>query len=93
MAQGPQSLFSENHMLQMLEEVQFDDITFGIFPRVGSSLSEAYGRWAQNSVGDVLDMLMQALEVWHARATLNMHYPLTSIRDFHIYIKWASHTE
>ena len=47
----------------MFTEFQFDDIVFGIFPKVGGEMAEAYDRWAKNSVGDIIDMLMQALEV------------------------------
>jgi hypothetical protein len=42
-------------------EFHFDDILFGIFPKVGT-LDEAYDCWTKNSVGDIINMLMQALE-------------------------------
>ena len=44
-------------------EFQFEDIIFGIFPKVGAAMFYAYGYWANNSVGDIMDMLMQMLEV------------------------------
>lgn len=47
----------------MLAEFQFEDITFGIFPKVGGSVQHAYGCWTKNSVGDNIEMLMQMLEV------------------------------
>ena len=47
----------------MFMEFQFEDIVFGIFPRVGGEISYAYGFWPNNSVGDIMDMLMQMLEV------------------------------
>ena len=47
----------------MFAEFQFEDIIFGIFPKVGSGISYAYGYWAKNSVGDIIEMLMQMLEV------------------------------
>lgn len=62
-ARGSLSLFSENHALPLLDTIQFDDIVFGLFPRSGFSLAMAYGFWAKNSAGDVIDMVMQALEV------------------------------
>ena len=47
----------------MFAEFQFEDIIFGIFPQVGSGISYAYGYWAKNSVGDIVEMFMQMLEV------------------------------
>ncbi|GJE86785.1 kinase-like domain-containing protein [Phanerochaete sordida] len=61
-ARGSQSLFSNNHTLPMLDELAFNDIIFGIFPKSGIAMNFAYGHWATNSVGDILDMIMQALE-------------------------------
>jgi hypothetical protein len=62
-ASGPSSLLSSNHALPLLAEFQFDDIIFGIFPKVGGTMEEAFQYWAEDSVGDVMDMLLQALEV------------------------------
>jgi hypothetical protein len=47
----------------MFAEFQFEDIIFGIFPKVGGEIIVAYGYWANNSVGDIIEMLMQMLEV------------------------------
>ena len=47
----------------MFMEFQFEDIVFGIFPKVGAEVLDAFGFWANNSVGDIVDMLMQMLEV------------------------------
>jgi hypothetical protein len=48
----------------MFMEFQFEDIVFGIFPLVGGEMSYAFGSfWPKNSVGDIIDMLMQMLEV------------------------------
>ena len=60
---GPSSLLSTNHMLPLLAEFQFHDIIFRIFPKVGGTMEEAFGYWAKDSVDDVVDMLLQALEV------------------------------
>ena len=60
---GPSSLLSTNHVLPLLAEFQFHDILFGIFPKVGGTMEEAFRCWAKVSVGDVMDMLLQALEV------------------------------
>ncbi len=62
-ATGEKSLMSNNHTLTMFEEFRYEDLVFGIFPKVGHSMSEAYNRWPKNSVGDILDMIMQMLEV------------------------------
>ncbi|CAL1711537.1 unnamed protein product [Somion occarium] len=61
-AAGPSSLLSNNHTLPMLRVFEYEDITFGIFPRTAGCMYEAYGYWPKNSVGDVLDMILQALE-------------------------------
>ena len=46
----------------MFAEFQFEDIIFGIFPKVGGEVTCAYDDWAKNSVGDI-EMLMQMLDV------------------------------
>lgn len=48
----------------MLGEVQIRDVTFGLFPKVGAMMEEALNSWPENSVGDVLDMMLQSLEVF-----------------------------
>ena len=62
-ATGENSLFSNNHALLMIAEFLFEDIIFGIFPKVGGEMFYAYLYWAKNSVGDIIEMLMQMLEV------------------------------
>jgi hypothetical protein len=64
-ATGENSLFSNNHALPMFAEFQFEDIIFGIFPKVGGGMLYLYryGSWAKNSVGDIIEILMQMLEV------------------------------
>ncbi|KAF8955859.1 kinase-like domain-containing protein [Flammula alnicola] len=61
-AAGKDSLNSNNHTLPLFREFQFEDIVFGIFPKVGAGVSDVYGGWAKNSVGDIIEMLMQMLE-------------------------------
>ena len=61
LATTPQSLISTNHTLPMIREVQLGQITFGVFPLVGYTLHTTWDD--DNSVGDILDMLIQALEV------------------------------
>ena len=47
----------------MFQEFKFEDIIFGVFPKVGAVVSDVYGTWAKNSVGDIVEILMQMLEV------------------------------
>ncbi|KAI0766332.1 hypothetical protein BD413DRAFT_570094 [Trametes elegans] len=61
-SRGAYSLATWNHAIPLLELLDFDDITFGVFPKIGSVVFAAYGFWPQNSVGDILDMIMQCLE-------------------------------
>ncbi|OJT14091.1 hypothetical protein TRAPUB_9367 [Trametes pubescens] len=63
LARGPFSLVTYNHAIPLLELLHFEDITFGVFPKIGGDLRDTYGFWAENSVGDILDMLLQCLEM------------------------------
>ena len=60
---GPLVLLSNNHCLPLIKEFVFEDIMFGVFPKTDGSFEEAWGSWTRNSVGDILDMLLQILEV------------------------------
>ncbi|THV00294.1 hypothetical protein K435DRAFT_657502, partial [Dendrothele bispora CBS 962.96] len=66
LSRSPNSLLSQNHALHMLDEIESPSVpvTFGIFPLVGSSLSDAVNPslWPKNSLGDVMEMFLQALE-------------------------------
>ena len=64
-ATGVHALASHNHTLPMIREFTTANVTFGLFPHVGSGLGlkDAYTPYLQNSVGDVLDMIIQAFEV------------------------------
>ncbi|KAK7691879.1 hypothetical protein QCA50_005283 [Cerrena zonata] len=61
-ATGPLALLSNNHTLPMVDTIEFEDVTLGIFPLTGNDMEMAFDFWAQNSVGDVVDMILQALE-------------------------------
>ncbi|RPD56366.1 hypothetical protein L226DRAFT_573966 [Lentinus tigrinus ALCF2SS1-7] len=61
-ARGPDSLLAINHSLPLLEIIELEDITFGIFPKAGWSLYLAYNFWAKSSVGDILHLFLQCLE-------------------------------
>lgn len=67
MARGSYSQATANHAIPLFELFELEDITFGIFPRVGFSMADAYDSWAENSVGDVIDMVLQCLEVRSGR--------------------------
>ncbi|KAF9057151.1 hypothetical protein BJ165DRAFT_1309904, partial [Panaeolus papilionaceus] len=58
----PDILLSSNHILPMISEIVFNDITFGVFPKLDTDLRFAFATiiW-DNSVGDLLYMLLDAL--------------------------------
>jgi hypothetical protein len=62
-AVGKAALHSTNHALPLFQQLVFKDIVFGVFPKIGARVFDIVGRWAKNSVGDVLEMVMQMLEV------------------------------
>ena len=62
-ATGEKSLLSNNHALPMFMEFQFEDIIFGIFPLVGAEMTYLFGYKPNNSVGDIIDILLQMLGV------------------------------
>lgn len=62
LATAPHALISANHTLPLLQELNMEHITLGVFPLVSHSLDSLYGFWAKSSVGDILDAIMQALE-------------------------------
>ena len=62
-ARGKSALHSNNHALPMVQRLVFEDIVFGVFPKIGARICDMAGCWAKNSVGDVLEMVMQMLEV------------------------------
>ena len=63
LSKATRSLLIENHIVPLWGEAQFEDIVFTICPLVGHSMEDCYGCWAKNSVGDIIDMFIQALEV------------------------------
>lgn len=77
-AAGENCPFSNNHALPMVAEFQFEDVIFGIIPKIGGEITCAYGYWAKNSVGDIIEMLMQMLEV---RFTFHV-LPLSFLKKF-----------
>ena len=66
LATGANTLLADNHVLPMIRELHFEDIICGMFPLTGPSMKDSFGVSAffvKNSVGDIMDMLLQALEV------------------------------
>ncbi|KAL1667471.1 hypothetical protein GGF50DRAFT_124799 [Schizophyllum commune] len=62
LATAPHALMCENHTLPLLQEINLEHVTFAAFPYVAQPMERIYGGWAKNSVGDILDAVMQALE-------------------------------
>ena len=62
-ARGKAALHSTNHSLPLYQQFVFEDIVFGVFPKIGAWVFYMVGRWAKNSLGDVLEMAMRMLEV------------------------------
>ncbi|KAI0371422.1 hypothetical protein BV20DRAFT_942248 [Pilatotrama ljubarskyi] len=62
LSRGACSQATPNHAVPLFELFELQDITFGVFPRVGFSMFDAWGSWPENSVGDIVDMIVQCLE-------------------------------
>jgi hypothetical protein len=63
LATGPQSMLVKNHIIPLLQELSYQDMIFGVFPRMAVSMDRSVCSWPKNSVEDILDMICQALEV------------------------------
>ena len=62
-ARGTMPLLHFSHMLPLLDLIELEDITFGVFPMAAGSVDLMYGLWAKPSLGDILDVIIQCLEV------------------------------
>ncbi|KAI0647603.1 kinase-like domain-containing protein [Trametes meyenii] len=62
LSRGLCSQATPNHSIPLFELFEFEDIIFGVFPRIGTTMLDAYDSWPENSVGDIIDMIMQCLE-------------------------------
>jgi len=68
----------------MFAEFRFEDVVFGIFLKAGGEISFAYDYWAENSVGDIIEMLMQMLEVSYTfRGYLSLIIQLKALAFIH----------
>ena len=83
-ATSPLALLNKNHCLPLLQEFALEDVIFGVFPKTGALLEEAWCSWAKNSVGDILDMFLQILvvKISLVSCTKNLNHVLTGC---HIY--------
>ena len=73
----------------MFMELQFEDIIFGIFPLVGAEMSYLSGYWANNSVGDIIDILSQMLEVSVTSAwDISLDFYLFILRHSNLSMTW-----
>ena len=57
------SLLHSCHALPLIDIIQLEDITLGVFPKAAGSVNWAYGFWAKPSVDDILDIIAQCLDV------------------------------
>ena len=63
LSRPPGALLCNNHILPLIDEIVFEDIVIGVFPKVMNWLGEAtYGVYI-TSVEDGLYMILQAFEV------------------------------
>jgi hypothetical protein len=58
----PDNALSNSHILPMVREVQFEDITFGFFPKAQYPLNRVLKNM-KSTVEDAVHMILQALEV------------------------------
>ncbi|KAH9945132.1 kinase-like domain-containing protein [Epithele typhae] len=61
-ATGMPTLVTGNHTLPLLDTIELQDVTFGVFPKAGGSADLLYGSWIEPSEGDILHVLVQCLE-------------------------------
>ena len=59
----PDNALSDSHILPMVLEVQFHDITFGFFPKAQYGLDDVL-KTSKSTVEDAVHMILQALEVF-----------------------------
>jgi len=58
----PDNTLSNSHILPMVHEVQFKDITFGFFPKIQYPLDRVLKNM-KSTVEDAVHMILEALEV------------------------------
>jgi len=61
---SPPDIFQyKNHILPMVDQVVFEDITIGLFPRLNYNIQDVGFPDQQVSIEDILYVVLQALEV------------------------------
>ncbi len=60
LATGKHILQPSNHVLPMFQEIDFDDIVFGIFPYVSACVLDIFDT---GTAGEMINLILQALEV------------------------------
>ena len=68
-SRGSLPLLHFSHTLPLLDYIQLEDITFGVFPKAGGSVDLLFYWWAKPSAGDIVDVIIQCLEVSIALAS------------------------
>ena len=64
-AQSYYGTTNTNHAIPLLDLIDFEDVTFGVFPRIGFPCRDLTSSMFMNSVGDIVDVLLQCIEVCH----------------------------
>ena len=57
------AMLHSSHTLPLLDLIELEDITLGVFPKAAGSVNFAYGFWAKPTVGDILNIVVQCIEV------------------------------
>ena len=81
-SRGPLPLVHSCHTLPILDLIELEDVTFGVFPKAAGSVSDAYDSWAKPTVGDILDIIVQCLEV--LETLFRVMYNLTNLQLRHL---------
>ena len=63
LSRPPDALLCNNHVLPLIDEIIFEDIVIGVFPKVMHYLGEVADGFYMTSVEDILYMVLQAFEV------------------------------
>ncbi|PPQ75047.1 hypothetical protein CVT26_012071 [Gymnopilus dilepis] len=62
LSQSPGALLSNNHVLPLIDEISFEDITIGVCPRLSHNLESIFLPHCNNSAEDILHMVLQGFE-------------------------------
>ncbi|KAF8901325.1 hypothetical protein CPB84DRAFT_968469 [Gymnopilus junonius] len=62
LSSSPDIFRGTNHVLPMVDQIIFEDITIGLFPRLSCNIQEIGFPYRQTSIEDILYIVLQALE-------------------------------